>query len=124
MKTDSTLLGEFASLHREVGIVLATDNVDCFFEQLDAKPELHAVLNGALCSSAVGRLKSEDVLGFFKPWLDMHQLTFADAVLLDDSPQNCRSFEAVGGAAIVYTAPEDAIERLRSWLVTRPRTDG
>jgi len=124
MRTDATLLGEFAALPTDVCVVLATDNVDCFYEQLDAKPELQAVLSGALCSSAVGRLKSQDVIGFFKPWLDMHHLTFADALLLDDSPQNCRSFEAVGGTAIVYTAPEHAMELLRSWLAARPRSDG
>lgn len=116
MSTDSTLLAELAAARDSAYVVLATDNIDSFFEQLDAKPELRSVLHGVLCSSALGLLKGEDIVGFFKPWLESHKLSFEQALLLDDSPKICSAFEAEGGTAVVFKSASEAIPQLRSWL--------
>lgn len=120
MPADRTLLSVLSSAARSCYVVLATDNVDSFFEQLDFKPELHSVLHGVLCSSALGVLKGEDVVRFFQPWLDSHRLTFADALLLDDSPQICGAFRAAGGSAIQFTSVSEAMRPLKRWLAAEP----
>ena len=48
MKADSTLLSLLATARKESYVVLATDNIDSFFDQLDGKPELRAVLDSVL----------------------------------------------------------------------------
>jgi FMN phosphatase YigB (HAD superfamily) len=115
MTTDLALLKELQEARSDCFVVLATDNVDCFFEQLDAKPEVRSTMDAVLCSSALGVLKSDNVVRFFKPWLDQHQLDFSDAVLLDDSAAICEEFRRAGGAAIVVTSIPETINMLRSW---------
>lgn len=115
MVTDLTLLKELRQAQGDCYVVLATDNVDCFFEQLDAKPEIRHTMDAVLCSSALGVLKSDSVVHFFKPWLDQHQLNFSHAVLLDDSVTICEEFRKAGGAAIVVNSISDTIKMLRLW---------
>jgi hypothetical protein len=120
MPADRTLLTVLATAARSCYIVLATDNVDSFFQQLDFKPELQSVLHGVLCSSVLGVLKGEDAVAFFQPWLNSHRLTFADALLLDDSREICGAFRAAGGSAIQFTSVSEAVKPLRRWLAAKP----
>lgn len=98
-------------------IVIATDNMDCFYAQVaylrSKSKRSHSdeasgfTLKDAiwhfddiLCSSAIGVLKREEPEAFFEPWLRVHSLGFADALLLDDVEANCCAFRRAGGAAI------------------------
>lgn len=118
MKADSTLLNVLATARKESYVVLATDNIDSFFDQLDDKPELQEVLDGVLCSSAIGRLKGKDIVGFFEPWLSEHHLSFRQALLMDDSPKICAAFAAAGGHPLLFQSVSQAADELRSWLAT------
>jgi hypothetical protein len=115
-------------------LVLATDNIDCFVDafvsararmlkwrQGRRSLEAWAVFcDDLICSSCVGRTKSEDPEAFFGPWLRSHGLAFSDALLIDDRADNCRSFVDRGGSAIQWkTVSGDLADLDRSvarWL--------
>ncbi|WP_298867788.1 hypothetical protein [uncultured Gimesia sp.] len=105
-------------------IVLATDNMDCFFEQMQRSKnrrrsyrksidlsknqtlpmaETVNLFDDVLCSSELGVLKREDPTRFFGNWLDKQSLDFTNALLLDDLKDNCSTFRAAGGTAITVT---------------------
>lgn len=104
-----------------IGIVLATDNMDCFQEAfLQARqqvssttqsaaqpansfPRIAPLFDDVICSSAQQVLKREDPRRFFGSWLSEHALDFRDALLLDDLDINCRAFQRAGGNAIRIT---------------------
>lgn len=102
-------------------IVLATDNMDCFFEQIQRSKnrrrssrkssnlskdqtltmvETGNLFDDVLCSSELGALKREDPTRFFGDWLDSRSLDFKNALLLDDLEKNCKTFRSVGGSAL------------------------
>ncbi|MDF1744632.1 MAG: hypothetical protein P1V19_13130, partial [Gimesia sp.] len=101
-------------------VVLATDNMDCFFEQIQRSmnrrrsyrksidlsknqtlpmAETVNLFDDVLCSSELGVLKREDPTRFFGDWLDKRSLDFKNALLLDDLEDNCSGFCSAGGAA-------------------------
>jgi FMN phosphatase YigB (HAD superfamily) len=104
-----------------IGIVLATDNMDCFQEAfLQARQQVSSTTQSAarpansfhriaplfddvICSSAQQVLKRENPRRFFGSWLSEHALDFRDALLLDDLDINCRAFQRAGGIAIRIT---------------------
>jgi hypothetical protein len=142
------LLGRFRP---DAFVVLATDNMDCFadavgriYDRRDrrdrptrprrlrhtprrpASPvsQFAACVAGCddlLCSSEVGALKSEDPRTFFAPWLDQHDLTFADAILIDDRADNCAAFAEQGGTALRWKLGTDPLghleEPLNRWFL-------
>ncbi|WP_339730073.1 hypothetical protein [uncultured Gimesia sp.] len=103
------------------GIVLATDNMDCFHEAIQRARQQRQQLtqpaesktnsftataqlfDGILCSSEQHVLKRENPQYFFADWLNRHSLDFSDALLLDDLEINCNTFRSAGGAAIQVT---------------------
>lgn len=100
---------------------LATDNMDCFFsgaERLWKSPK--PLFDGVLCSSELGVLKAEDPERFFGGWLEARGLEPADAVLIDDSSENCLAFERWGGTAVHYSSEKRAVSELRAWLGETP----
>ncbi|WP_280491926.1 hypothetical protein [Nocardia asiatica] len=60
-----------------------------------------------LCSSSLGVLKRDDPGRFFGPWLTAAGLTFTDALLIDDNPDNCHAFAAHGGSTLLVEAGEE-----------------
>jgi FMN phosphatase YigB (HAD superfamily) len=111
---------ELAVMLREfrgrVALVIATDNMDVFYTQwwaahkngheprkqvLKGTASLNA-FDDVLCSARLGVLKSDSAESFFGPWLSAHNLSFADALLIDDSAANCRLFRAAGGRAFKF----------------------
>ena len=102
-------------------IVLATDNMDCFWRAVPSIKDLTTTIDAVLCSSQLGVLKKDSVESFFGPWLRRHNLDFRDALLLDDTAETCETFRVAGGAAIVVTTMEDTVAALREWrLNPRP----
>lgn len=115
-------------------IVIATDNMDCFARAFDyvrnqarRSPGVAQTLadwaifcDDIVCSSDVGRLKSEDPEGFFGPWLSIHGLSFADALLIDDRADNCEVFTRRGGYAVQWKMGTNRIaevsEAVERWM--------
>ena len=93
--------------------VLATDNMDCFYDASDAIPELRYLFDVLLCSSELGTLKSECAQRFFGGWLASNGISSADAYLVDDSTTNCSLFRQMGGWAAHATTPSDALVALQ-----------
>jgi hypothetical protein len=118
-------------------IVLATDNMDCFYDAIQtartSSPPVRKsettpfnticrLFDDVLCSSTRRILKSEDPRRFFEHWLTSHALDFNNALLLDDLEKNCREFQAAGGTAIQWKSDLLDVEagkfhsELKSWL--------
>ena len=114
MRCNSLITCELTSLAREgVFLVLATDNMDCFFQTVDGIENLDALFDCVLCSSRLGVLKGEDPERFFGDWLRVNGFQPNQALLLDDSEANCHAFEKMGGTAKLVNNPEDAVLILR-----------
>jgi FMN phosphatase YigB (HAD superfamily) len=104
-------------------LVLATDNMASFLEQLRAFKSVASSVNSVLCSAVLGVLKSENPERFFGPWLGAHGLAFSDALLIDDSRKNCELFSAAGGASICHHDLCSTVQAVRCWWQgTQPRT--
>lgn len=119
MEVNQGLVALLAGIAGRAFIVIATDNMDCFYEQLlllrSKRPnarddgefsnlaQVARHFDDVLCSSALGVLKSERPDEFFGRWLDLHKLTFARSLLLDDNATNCAAFRTMGGVALRVT---------------------
>jgi hypothetical protein len=64
----------------------------------------------------MGVLKSDSVERFFGRWLEDHELTFGEAILLDDCVETCKAFENAGGKAVIVGNEDQAVEGLRTWI--------
>jgi len=116
MKVQQDLLQELRNLAECCFIVLATDNMDCFIEQIGKIGEVTNTVDAVLCSSIMGILKGENTTEFFQPWLKAHNLTFKDSLLIDDDALNCKSFVASEGTAIWFQSAKSTIESIQVWL--------
>jgi hypothetical protein len=134
MAVNAELFEVLRAIRAEAMVVIATDNMDCFaraFEHARNRPRRRArpwetladwavICDDIICSSQARALKSEDPQTFFGPWLQAHDLGFADAVLIDDRADNCEAFTSQGGAAIQWKmgthAIGEAISQLQQWL--------
>lgn len=104
-----------------IKIVLATDNMDCFYkaiQQARQRQKCEAdktisftstaqLFDDILCSSEQRVLKRENPQRFYAGWLKRQSFTYSDALLLDDLEINCEAFRAVGGIAIQMTLESD-----------------
>lgn len=104
---DAELLEFLQNFRSRYFVVLATDNMDCFFESLEQIKGLLDGVDFVLCSSELGVLKSDGVQKFFGPWLEAHRLNFKQAVLIDDSEDTCLAFREAGGISVLYRGVVD-----------------
>jgi FMN phosphatase YigB (HAD superfamily) len=119
MSCDAVLADTLLRVRSQAFIVLATDNMDCFRDVYKTRPDLRRLFDALLCSCELGILKLDDPLNFFSKWLDAHELSFGDAVLIDDCEETCKRFADLGGRSIHYAGAEDADSSLSHWLQTR-----
>jgi len=123
MRVDPDTAEVVAGWAPRMRLVLATDNTEPFaqaFERARARrapcravhhmADLAPLFDEILCSAAVGTPKAEDPARFFGPWLTTHGLRFADAVLVDDRPDNCEASIRAGGAAIKWQIGDDVAD--------------
>lgn len=97
-------------------IVLATDNMDCFHQSLYKLPQL-GIFDAVLSSNFLGVLKKESPNRFFGNWLKNHDLSFKNALLIDDSGANCEEFRKCGGVALQYKKDDKIVfNRISGWL--------
>ena len=136
MKVNAELCEVLRAMLAAAMVVIATDNMDCFaraFAQSrgsrrrwgrgrETLADWAVICDDIICSSQTRALKSEDPRAFFGPWLAMHGMRFADAVLIDDRADNCAAFTGQGGAAIQWKMGSndigDAVSQLKHWLGT------
>jgi hypothetical protein len=134
MRVNASLFEVLRVIRAEAMVVIATDNMDCFeraFTRARSRRRRpsHAretladwaiICDDIICSSQAGALKNEDPQRFFGPWLTLHGVTFADAVLIDDRADNCAAFTSQGGTAIQWKMGtsdlSDVTAGLRQWL--------
>ncbi len=135
MKVNVGLFELLRNVKAQASVVLATDNMDCFARTFDhararrRKPKAESetladwavICDDIICSSEVGALKAEDPIRFFGSWLSDHDLTFADAALIDDRADNCAAFASQGGTPVQYKMTSgdvnDVFEALNRWSV-------
>jgi FMN phosphatase YigB (HAD superfamily) len=96
-------------------LVIATDNMDCFSDSVPRVRPLSRVFHVALCSSDLGVLKAESPERFFGQLLSDHDLPPSEAILIDDSDQNCSRFERFGGHAIRFRDVSQTARELAHW---------
>lgn len=82
-------------------VVLASDNMDCFAQAVLVRRDLPRIFDDYLISSELKALK-RDPHAFFGPWLSAAGLSFQDAILIDDSDENCSAFVSAGGRAVLF----------------------
>ncbi len=135
MKVNTELFRVLWTMKALALVVVATDNMDCFadtFGRIRSRsrrppaPEAVTLANWAvvcddiICSSDVAALKSEDPTSFFGPWLSRYDLSFADALLIDDRADNCAAFRQHGGATLQWKMGSNDISEvvvgLQNWL--------
>ena len=87
--------------------VLITDNMDCFDRFTAPSLDLYNYFDCIENSYNYGMLKSEQGGGFFKKVLHLRQINIEDAILIDNSNDNCAAFERLGGKSIKVLRPED-----------------
>ncbi|MFV0571730.1 MAG: hypothetical protein ACK5M1_04755 [Xanthomarina gelatinilytica] len=111
------LLKTLSEYRNEAFIVMATDNMDCFFKSLPDFKYL-GLFDSVLSSNKLGVLKKEDPDVFFGEWLSAHSLNFSNAILIDDSIANCNRFTEKGGHAINYTIGSkiNLKNKLKEWF--------
>ncbi|PRX50844.1 hypothetical protein B0I32_13674 [Nonomuraea fuscirosea] len=123
MKVNVPLLQMLREVRPDASIVVSTDNMDCFADTFRRVREVRRpagprratfaewafVCDDLICSSDVAALKSEGIVRFFGPWLRRHGLTFQDALLIDDTADNCVAFREQGGTALCWRMNADDI---------------
>lgn len=97
-------------------VAVATDNMDCFIQSARHIRGLQPVVDDFLCSSELGVLKAENPERFFGPRLEQLCLGADQALLIDDSAQNCQAFDRWGGHAIHHTCLDRTLRQLAAWL--------
>jgi hypothetical protein len=134
MKVNAELFEVLRAMRAEAMVVIATDNMDCFARAFERSRDARrprrrdretltdwaVICDDLICSSQTQALKSDDPQAFFGPWLAMHGMRFADAVLIDDRADNCAAFAGQGGSAIQWKMGTndigDAVSHLKRWL--------
>lgn len=115
MNPNLEMISELAKLPSDIGLVLATDNMDCFVEaQLSIKNKLPMFI-GAISSSKVNVVKSEDPVKFFGDFLESIGLSFTDCGLLDDSTTNCELFAEYGGNSWQWEGDTKLFSSINKW---------
>ena len=116
MRCVDDLVQALRTVKADCFVVLATDNMDCFWSAVPWLDDLTTTVDAILCSTRLGRLKKDGIASFFSPWLVRHNLTFSDALLLDDCVETCEAFRHAGGASVVVASPSEAIAGLYDWV--------
>lgn len=93
-----------------IEVVIATDNMDTFSRFTVPAMRLDTVFDGILNSYDTGYLKDdnhpEDSIPFFDEYLARHGWNYADAILLDDSPDKSGKYKRLGFERVLIDSPE------------------
>jgi FMN phosphatase YigB (HAD superfamily) len=115
---DSGMSELVAELRQQAYVVIASDNMDCFWRSRPSVLNGSVAVDDLIVSSQVGALKAEDPASFFAPSLERFGMSFRDAVLIDDCAKTCAIFEARGGTAFYFRGVSTLVEEINA---LRPR---
>jgi FMN phosphatase YigB (HAD superfamily) len=90
-------------------VVIATDNMDSFLEYTIPGMKLNELFDDWLVSSEIGHLKDEEELqgiSFFDDYLNKHNVTYKDVVLLDDSEDKTGKYKRYMFERILIDSPK------------------
>jgi FMN phosphatase YigB (HAD superfamily) len=96
-------------------LVIATDNMDCFVDQVLKISYVEESVDDILASSKLGVLKTDSIQEFFGPWLKDHKLSYHQAILIDDNEKTCKEFQSYGGHAISFKSVDTTLRELSRW---------
>jgi len=104
---------------RENGVrcVIATDNMDTFMKYTVPGMELEQYFDGFLSSFDLRRFKYDteaESIPFFDNYLQQHGLSYADVVLIDDSPDTSGAYERLGFDILQIADTDDFVKKLKS----------
>lgn len=95
---------------RGTKVVIATDNMDTFTRFTVPALKIDQLFDGYLNSYDIKHLKDDeepaDSIVFFDDFLTKNNLTYADVVLLDDSPDKSGKYQRLGFDRILIDSPE------------------
>lgn len=93
-----------------VNVVIATDNMDTFSRFTVPAMKLDTIFDDILNSYDTGYLKDDDQpndsIPFFDEYLAKHGWNYADAILLDDSPDKSGKYKRLGFERVLIGSPE------------------
>lgn len=99
-----------------IHVVIATDNMDTFSRFTVPAMRLDTIFDGIINSYEIGCLKDDDQpensIQFFDEYLTRHDWRYADAVLLDDSPDKSGKYKRLGFERVLIDSPESFREEL------------
>lgn len=98
--------------------VIATDNMDTFERFTIPAMKLEELFDDFLISHSLRLLKGdlqENSIPFFDEYLNKHNLTYRDTVLLDDCIDETGTYDKLGLKIIQITSPEKLINVLKEY---------
>jgi FMN phosphatase YigB (HAD superfamily) len=104
---------------RGILVVIATDNMDTFNLFTVPALKLDLLFDDVLNSHMLGYLKDEinppDKITFFDAFLEKHNLSYEDSILLDDSPDSSGKYKKLGFSRELIDGPERLEKILESF---------
>ncbi len=95
---------------RGTKVVIATDNMDTFSDFTVPAMSLDKVFDGILNSHSIGYLKDDELpvdrILFFDGYLKSNGWEYADAILLDDSPDSSGKYKKLGFDRVLIDSQE------------------
>lgn len=99
-----------------VQCVIATDNMDTFMKYTVPGMELERYFDGFLSSFDLKRFKYDteaESIPFFDNYLQQYGLSYADVILIDDSPDTSGVYERLGFDILQIADDDDFVNKLR-----------
>ncbi len=96
-------------------VVLATDNTDVFCDYTVPALRLNRYFDGIISSNQVGYVKDDvvaDKMLFFDKFLSKNNLSYSEAMLLDDSVETCRLCKSFGMRSRIIRSSDDMLQVL------------
>jgi FMN phosphatase YigB (HAD superfamily) len=108
---------------RGILVVVATDNMDTFSLFTAPALKLDKLFDDVLNSHVLGYLKDDidppDKILFFDAFLEKHNLSYEDSILLDDSPDSSGKYKKLGFNRELIDGPEKLERILESFAYGR-----
>ena len=104
---------------RGIRVIIATDNMDTFTRFTVPALKIDQVFDGYINSHDIKCLKDDDEpadrIPFFDDFLARNELEYADAVLLDDSPDKSGKYQKLGFDRVLIDSPETLQKTLETY---------
>lgn len=111
------ILDKLQELREFYTLILITDNMDSFDRfTLPNNQHLVAAFDRIDNSASIQKFKKTNDGEYFKDTITEYGAVLENCILMDDSSNNCKLFEDIGGKALKTTNEEEAIDALNELL--------